>query len=169
MHDYNAVDISHSLSMDFGFVFETYTNTHMHTTTTHAHASRNAHTNTSLQLYFGFNETNCCNLHCTNCNSHIIHIYFLFYWKTLFFYYSIQMWNVFVCFMLHSEWTVTSILHTSKKKCFLVCRFISWFQVRFAFRLQFLSRWFMHVYSIRWRRNKNEIETLKKKIKWKLT
>lgn len=30
MHDYNAVDISHSLSMDLSFVFETYTQPHMH-------------------------------------------------------------------------------------------------------------------------------------------
>lgn len=46
MHDYNAVDISHSLSMDFSFVFET--NKH---TRTQPHMHKPAEMHTQIRRY----------------------------------------------------------------------------------------------------------------------
>lgn len=155
MHDYNAVDISHSLSMDFSFVFETNTHAHNHTCTCQPKCT---HKNVATIIFrFQWNQLLQFALHELQ-QSYYTHL-FLILLKNSFFYHSIEIWNVFVCFALHSEWTVTSILHTSKKNVSLFVDSLVRFQVRFAFRLQFLSRWFMHVYSIRWRRNKNEIET----------
>lgn len=98
MHDYNAVDISHSLSMDLSFVFETYTQPHMH-------MPAEMHTQIRRYNYISVSMKPIAAI-CTARIATVIlytHLFLILLKKLFLFNHSIQIWNVFVCFVLHSD------------------------------------------------------------------